>query len=773
MSTATVTLTPMLPPPSFQDLAGAQTIPVQATELRELFALPSAGGAPIIGRYSDSELFDKYAAELNAKGYHIYELVNPLKETADRVPLNQPPASQCRADGTEIARRAFLPYDVDAVRPGGAATNQELAAAKEMAKKIVTFWEARGIDAGVIHSGNGFQLRVSIDLPADTSLVAKILKIHAYQFHTEGAKLDCLGDAPRVFRVPGYLNWKGDNSPDRPRRTVRLLREHKGIASVQQLQEIVDSAPKEAFLAQGSSTTGTADVSALAVLKDAYHQRGEFEDLLGLGLHLDGDHPTMVSLASYLYNSWEEDRENEMGDLIDIIERVWDEYGASSDGGRQPNEVRSIVQHLFSNRKRLQLSREPDNLEYVNRDYLYSVGCKPGDRSSIRCCIPFSNETDFSIFKNRCEKTPAWAIAPTWDGEDPTTLRWPGYDAWKTQQPKHVDGEFKFPSVPGEMLEFVLNPKDEYDGWFMRGCVSLVGGSSGAGKTSAMCVLLEKQWKREIYFGHVGAGLLPLILFADRGSLSNRATLRRLGMERTEMPLDHLPVAWGLEAAKKILDRIERQDVLPETVFIEGADVLVEDPNKSQVVAPFLAALQRIAAHYHLAIVLSVGAPKGKPKEKHTLQRDRIFGSQVWPRMAETVITMEPVGDGTGSRRTLSAQHRNAASEKFELEFISGRLMEVAPDAVEECDALLAWIRGLEGKRFTRDEAVAAMKTGETDMKRTAVYDRIKTLLSNGRLRKGWNNTRRVQELWTSTLAQDFKGTIYESPSEEVCTETA
>ena len=117
--------------------------------------------------------------------------------------------------------------------------------------------------------------------------------------------------------------------------------------------------------------------------------------------------------------------------------------------------------------------------------------------------------------------------------------------------------------------------------------------------------------------------------------------------------------------------------------------------------------------------------------------------------MSDTVITMEPVGDGMGSRRTLNAQHRNAASEKFELEFIGGRLMEVEPDAVEECDALLAWIHGLEGKRFTRDEAVAAMKVGQTGLKKTAIYDRIKALVSSKRLRKGWN-TRAAEHEATS-----------------------
>jgi hypothetical protein len=93
---------------------------------------------------------------------------------------------------------------------------------------------------------------------------------------------------------------------------------------------------------------GEADVDALEVLKAAYRKRGEFGDMLGIkDLHLNGDHPTMVSLSGYLYNNWEMDRENELEDHIDILEKVWDEYGASPDGPRKPNEARDIANHVF------------------------------------------------------------------------------------------------------------------------------------------------------------------------------------------------------------------------------------------------------------------------------------------------------------------------------------------------------------------------------------------------------------------------------------------
>jgi hypothetical protein len=205
-------------------------------------------------------------------------------------------------------------------------------------------------------------------------------------------------------------------------------------------------------------------------------------------------------------------------------------------------------------------------------------------------------------------------------------------------------------------------------------------------------------------------------------------------------------VCWDTAAAQRILELIEAQSPLPQIVFVEGADALVSDAAKTQVVAPFLSALQKIARHYHIAIVLSVGAPKSKPREQHTLKRDRIFGSQIWPRMADTIATLEAVGDGTGGRRDLAVQHRNALSESFELEFQNGRLVERSASA--NIDALDIWISERDPESwFTRGEAVEAMKIGETGMQKSKVYDCIRDMLDRGSLQKRWNKERKIEEL--------------------------
>lgn len=311
---------------------------------------------------------------------------------------------------------------------------------------------------------------------------------------------------------------------------------------------------------------------------------------------------------------------------------------------------------------------------------------------------------------------------------------------------------FAFPSVPGRIRDYVISPIEKYDGWFPRGRVSIVAGSSGAGKTSLVVDLLEAQSRCDRVFGHLGAGLPFLLVFADRGQLANEETLERLGLLDRNMPIAHIEVTWGAAAVKSIQDEIEVQPHLPAVVFIEGADMLVEDPNKAQIVSPFLKALQALAAHYHIAIILSVGAPKSKPKEQHSLKRDRVFGSQMWPRMSDTIVTLSQVGDGTGDEREMDVQHRNARSEHFKLRFVDGRLREAAQ--THDIDVLEMWVSAVDW--FTRQECVDAMTKADAGMKRSTIYDRLYSLKSKGKLEERYEKEKGVKQLrWVRKTGEE------------------
>ena len=272
--------------------------------------------------------------------------------------------------------------------------------------------------------------------------------------------------------------------------------------------------------------------------------------------------------------------------------------------------------------------------------------------------------------------------------------------AIKWWESKHKKGQaflplpaFKKPEVKRAARAYVLMPREKYDGWFPTASVSVIGGASGAGKTSIMLAMLDAQRKRDTFLGHQGGGLSVAILYADRMSDDNDETLERLGLLGTPMAIDVLPLCWDGEAVLWVLNYLESLPQVPGVLLIEGGDMLPSDSSDLKTVAVMIRRFQEIASHYGMAIIFSVGAPKSTKEGKHVLLRDRIFGSQIWGRMASTIATMSIPSDddGTGDKRTMDVQHRNAGSEHFDLQYVNGRL-EPRIVAAED-DPVVLWMK--------------------------------------------------------------------------------
>lgn len=286
---------------------------------------------------------------------------------------------------------------------------------------------------------------------------------------------------------------------------------------------------------------------------------------------------------------------------------------------------------------------------------------------------------------------------------------------------------YQLPPVVSEGRQYVLLPKHDYDGWFMRGCVSLIGGSSGAGKTTLMLDLLDKQSRGEDCLGHKGAGLPFMTVFSDRGPKANEETLERMKLDPRKMNICYLPTCWGQYAVERIIAAIEKSQPMPAIIFVEGADMLVEDPNKAQVVAPFMSGLQEVAERYQLSLILSTGSPKQSKDRGSALKRDGIFGSQIWPRMATSILKLDTPGDGTGAKRELFVLHRNAQAEKFDLAFSQGKLVQTLPPS--QGMTLASWA-STQGS-FDRQTAKEYFKTDWKDIKK-----KIDGLIDGGTLRE-------------------------------------
>jgi hypothetical protein len=247
--------------------------------------------------------------------------------------------------------------------------------------------------------------------------------------------------------------------------------------------------------------------------------------------------------------------------------------------------------------------------------------------------------------------------------------------------------EFHTPAMPDPDGEYVISPAEgQEDGWFPLGDISLIGGASGTGKTTWIFEMLHKQKNGWPVLNHGTHKRLFQVLAYDRGKNAFTRTMRRLNLNPSDIPTTPLPLAFGTEAVQGIINEIEKMNPIPNVIFIEGLDMLLDDANKKSVVSPFMRHLQELAAHFHIALICSVGAPKTKRGEDYAAKRDKLSGSEAWGRNCETVCVLEfsDEDDGTAPRRELTILPRNAPAEKFSFEFQGGRLVEVAPVPEEQ-----------------------------------------------------------------------------------------
>jgi len=246
---------------------------------------------------------------------------------------------------------------------------------------------------------------------------------------------------------------------------------------------------------------------------------------------------------------------------------------------------------------------------------------------------------------------------------------------------------FQTPAQPDCKGDYVVAPLvSQKDGWFPLGDISLVGGASGVCKTTWLFQLLTHQKEGYEFLGHKTFRRLFHVLAYDRRKNSFERTMDRMNMSPSDVPSTPLPLAMGIVAVQTIINEIEKLNPIPSVVLLEGLDMLLDDTNKKSVVSPFMRHLQDVAAHFHIALIGTVGAPKSKQGEAYAAKRDKLSGSEAWGRNCETVVVIEfsEEDDGTSPQREITVLPRNAGAEKFSMELQNGRLVLVQPSAEEE-----------------------------------------------------------------------------------------
>ena len=193
-------------PAAFEPTRPALTIHFRASSLGGIDACKSA--------------FEAEALRLNAIGYNIYVVMNPIKPTF----------TGNAAGDDDIAHRDLLLIDIDRAQSAKQpATDEEIEAAKQLAEAVMAYLEKQDWPDPIrVMSGNGHHLYYVLpDFANDEEskqYVKQLLKSLSCEFDNETVKIDTsVYNASRVTKVVGTIARKGLDSEGRPYRMARVI----------------------------------------------------------------------------------------------------------------------------------------------------------------------------------------------------------------------------------------------------------------------------------------------------------------------------------------------------------------------------------------------------------------------------------------------------------------------------------------------------------------------------------------------------------------------
>ena len=219
---------------------GKMIAPGQVIQILALNASTSDYGRPHTeaGFFDDPEEAADRAIGLSSSADAVYYTPNCLDPSlmariGNRV---RPVKAGEAATDKDVTRRRWLMVDVDPRRPPGIpATDAERDGAMRVAREVRTHLDGLGWSGPVaISTGNGACLLYRVDLEADDDgLTRRCLLAIRGRFATADVEIDtAVANAARGVRLPGTYNRKGDGSPDRPHRQVRVIYKPEAVEIV-------------------------------------------------------------------------------------------------------------------------------------------------------------------------------------------------------------------------------------------------------------------------------------------------------------------------------------------------------------------------------------------------------------------------------------------------------------------------------------------------------------------------------------------------------------
>lgn len=178
----------------------------------------------------------------------VYFTLNPVKESClarCRYRIEKLEKGMPTTSDENIAKRRWLPIDCDAVRESGiSSTDEEHEYALAKAREIEAGMASIGFPAPImLDSGNGAQMLYAIDLPAeDDGLVERCIREISNASDAHVVIDTTVHNPARIWRLPGTMNCKGDDTPERPHRMAKVIDIPEVIGQVEEgaLHEVGD-----------------------------------------------------------------------------------------------------------------------------------------------------------------------------------------------------------------------------------------------------------------------------------------------------------------------------------------------------------------------------------------------------------------------------------------------------------------------------------------------------------------------------------------------------
>jgi hypothetical protein len=306
-------------------------------ECHEVRALPSARSRLIRG--DDLEAAVDAVLEFS-RGTGVYLTVNPVR----------PDLGDNAAKNADITRRRDFYIDVDPVRPAGTnASDGEHEAARVVAEAVRDDLDSLGWPMPlVVDSGSGWHLHYLIDLPSNPAsykVIARALKVLAGRHNTDAVKVDTgVHNASRIARIPGTINRKGPNFPDRPHRPCRLVSVPAFFTAVDpELIRSLAGAEQPASRRHVASRSRVVDESASIYARSALER--EVGKVASAGENRNTQlHISALKLGGYIAGGLLDEPE-----VVDKLSRAGRAAGLGSDG--DPHEVERAIANGLANGK--------------------------------------------------------------------------------------------------------------------------------------------------------------------------------------------------------------------------------------------------------------------------------------------------------------------------------------------------------------------------------------------------------------------------------------